>query len=73
MTTEIKTYTPEELANELKIPRRTVLRAIRNKELECVKFSSCVFRILEADAQAWIESLKEPMPPAKGALTSAAS
>jgi excisionase family DNA binding protein len=54
-----KIYKPKEIAEELKVPMRTVLRAIREGHLKMVKFSSCVFRIEGEDVDRWIESLKK--------------
>ena len=51
-------YTVQKLAEELKISRRTVLRAIRNNELKTAKFSPTVFRIEGEDVDDWLESLK---------------
>ena len=59
MQNNIKTYTPKELAEEIKVPKRTVLRAIMRKELKAVRFSPCVIRILITDAQQWIETLRK--------------
>lgn len=59
MTRENKVYTPKELSLELKIPLRTVLRALRGGKLKLIKFSSCVFRIEGADVDDWIQTLKK--------------
>ena len=59
MSRKAQIYTPKELSLELKIPHRTVLKAIRDGHLKMVKFSSCVFRIEGQDVDRWIESLKK--------------
>jgi excisionase family DNA binding protein len=53
------TYTPRELAAELKIPHRLVFIALREKKLTMMKFSSATFRISGSDVDAWLESLKK--------------
>jgi excisionase family DNA binding protein len=53
-----KIYSPRELAAELRIPPRAVLRAIRRGELKRAKISPAVFRIEGADVDAWLKTLK---------------
>lgn len=59
MSNELKSYTPAELAEELKVPKRTVLRAIIRKELKAIRYSPAVIRVLVTDAQEWINTLRK--------------
>jgi excisionase family DNA binding protein len=59
MSNELKSYTPAELAEELKVPKRTVLRAIIRKELKAIRYSACTIRVLVSDAQKWINTLRK--------------
>ncbi len=54
-----KVYTVRQLATELKISPRSVLRAVRAGELQTVKFSAHVFRLEGEDVDAWLENLKK--------------
>jgi excisionase family DNA binding protein len=53
----IETFTPKELAAELKVPYRTVLQAIKNKQLRVLEFSAKYRRIRSEDAAKWIQSI----------------
>ena len=57
MKTSITTYSPRELANELGIPYRIVLGAIRARKLRVLEFSRHYRRIRSEDAAKWIQSI----------------
>ena len=59
MNRKEKVYTVRQLATELKISPRTVLRAVQAGELKTVKFSAHVFRLEGEDVDAWLETLKK--------------
>lgn len=58
MIEDTEIFTPKELSARVKAPFRTILRAIRDKELVCVKFSASVLRITGSDANRWLQTLK---------------
>lgn len=59
MSREIETYSAKELATKIGIPYRIVLRAIKMKELRCIRFSPKFRRIRSEDAARWVQGLTE--------------
>lgn len=53
----IETFTPKELAGQLKIPYRIVLGAIKSGQLRTMTFTPKFRRIRSEDAAKWIESV----------------
>lgn len=51
-------YTPEEVANELKISRRTVYNLLRRGDLDALRVGS-LFRITEAQLQQYLSRTTE--------------
>lgn len=49
-------YTPEELAEKLKVTRRAVYKWLKEKRLNASKFGGKIWRISEADLEAFYES-----------------
>ena len=48
-------FTPQEVANKLKISRATVWRYIRNKKLKIIKFTKRTYRITEKDLNDFLK------------------
>ena len=63
MTRKEKIYTPKALANELQIPFRTVLKAIKDKKLTMIRFSSSTFRIEGDEVDRWLDGMKSDRKP----------
>jgi hypothetical protein len=53
------TYTPRELAAELKIPHRLVFLALRSGKLKKMKFSAATHRISGTSVDEWLASITE--------------
>jgi excisionase family DNA binding protein len=53
----LMTYSPRELAAELKIPNRIVFQAMRSGKLKAMRFTSATMRIDGASVDAWLETL----------------
>lgn len=63
MTRKHEIYTPRGLATALKVPLRTVLRAIKDKKLTMIKFSSSTFRIEGDEVDRWLDGMKSDKQP----------
>jgi len=51
-------FTPQEVANRLKVSRATVWRYIREKKLKVIKFTERTYRISEKDLNSFLEKHK---------------
>ena len=51
-------FTPQEVANRLKISRATVWRYIREKKLKVIKFTKRTYRISEKDLNGFLKKRK---------------
>jgi len=51
-------FTPQEVANRLKISRATVWRYIRKKKLKVIKFTKRTYRISEKDLNDFLKKRK---------------
>jgi hypothetical protein len=59
MSNELKSYTPTELAKELKVPKRCIFGAIRRGELKAIRYSAATIRVLAVDAEKWIQKIRK--------------
>ena len=59
---EERVYTPDEVAERLKIARKTVMNMLRSGRLKGIRVGK-FWRIRERDLQAFIESGAEPNRP----------
>lgn len=60
MTLKHEIYTPQELASELRVGKRMILKAIAKGRLEARKLSRNAFRIWREDALTWLEDHCDP-------------
>ncbi|OIO46638.1 MAG: hypothetical protein AUJ31_01300 [Parcubacteria group bacterium CG1_02_39_15] len=48
-------FTPQEVANRLRISRATIWRYIREKKIKVIKFTKRTYRISEKDLNAFLK------------------
>lgn len=71
----IVTYSPQQAADLLGVPKSTVLAAVKAGELPVIRWNQRVFRVTATDAATWYASrggrLKSTTPPTATTLPSA--
>ena len=63
----VTTYSPQQVADLLGLPKSTILAAIERDELPAIKFNARLYRITATDCAAWYAmkggKLKSTTPP----------